>query len=137
MKNLYTSQVHVTSGRDGHARSPDGHLDLKLGWPKELGGDGSAANPEQLFAAGYAACFATSLKAAASTLKTALELTGIDARAALSVNEDGSYIVSQVTLHIHANVAEDSGSALLAEAKRICAYSNATRGNTSLDASFV
>jgi lipoyl-dependent peroxiredoxin len=137
MKNLYTSQVHVTSGRDGHARSSDGHLDLNLGWPKELGGDGKAANPEQLFAAGYAACFATSLKAAADTLKTSIELKSVDAQAVMSVNDDGSYIVSQVTLHIHANVVNGSGPALLAEAKRICAYSNATRGNTTLDASII
>jgi lipoyl-dependent peroxiredoxin len=137
MKNLYTSQVHVTSGRDGHARSSDGHLDLSLGWPKELGGDGNAANPEQLFAAGYAACFASSLKAAAGTLETTLELKGVDAKAVMSVSDDGSYLVSQVTLQIHADVADGSGPALLAEAKRICAYSNATRGNTAFDASFI
>jgi lipoyl-dependent peroxiredoxin len=137
MKNLYTSQVHVTSGRDGHARSSDGHLDVNLGWPKELGGDGQAANPEQLFAAGYAACFATSLKAAAGTLKTVFTLTGIDAQALMSVNDDGSYIVSKVTLDIYANVADGAGTALIAEAKRICAYSNATRGNTVLEVRFV
>ncbi|MGN6153715.1 MAG: hypothetical protein ACTHOH_17180 [Lysobacteraceae bacterium] len=61
MKDLYTSHVHVVGGRDGSATSSDGLLSLKLGFPKDMGGAGDHPNPEQLFAAGYAACFASSV----------------------------------------------------------------------------
>lgn len=128
MKNLYTAQVHVTSGRDGSARSSDGKLDLRLSFPKELGGNGEAANPEQLFIAGYAACFASSVKAAASKLNVALHALHVDGQSTLSVLEDGSYLISQVVLTVHGLI--ERADEVLAEAKRICAYSNATRGNT-------
>jgi Ohr subfamily peroxiredoxin len=137
MKNLYTAHVAVSSGRDGEAKSADGHLSTRLALPKELGGPGNAANPEQLFAAGYAACFLSSLKAAASSLKSPIQLKSIDAQAVLSVRDDGSYVVSDVSLHIHADGLDASTDAVLAEAKRICAYSNATRGLLTLNAAFV
>lgn len=132
MKDLYTAHVSITSGRDGSATSADGQLDVKLGFPKELGGDGGAANPEQLFVAGYAACFATSIKAAAGSLKTSVGSVQIDAQATLAVREDGSYLVSQVQLMVHAPRLGNAADAVIAEAKRICAYSNATRGNVTL-----
>ena len=131
MKHLYTAQVHVTSGRDGAATSSDGHLDLRLGFPRELGGAGDAANPEQLFAAGYAACFASSVKAAAARLSVPVTGVRVDAQATLSVRDDGSYLVSQVALRVH-GVAQ-RGEEVIAEARRICAYSNATRGHTATE----
>lgn len=132
MKDLYTSQVHVQSGRDGRATSDDGHLAIRLGFPKALGGAGDATNPEQLFAAGYAACFASSVKAAAASLKKPADDVRIDAQATLSVREDGSYLISRVALRVHG--LGEGADAVLAEAKRICAYSNATRGNVVLEA---
>ena len=131
MKDLYTAHVHVTSGRDGSAISSDGRLALRLGFPKELGGDGDAANPEQLFVAGYGACFASSVKAAAGKLAVPVADVRFDAQATLSVHDDGSYRVSHVALQVH-GVAERIAE-VLSEAKRICTYSNATRGNTVTD----
>lgn len=131
MKNLYTAQVHVSSGRDGAATSSDGRLDLRLGFPKELGGASDAANPEQLFVAGYAACFASSVKAAAARLSVPVSAVRIDAQGTLSLRDDGSYIVSHVALQVHG--VHERGDEVIAEARRICAYSNATRGNTVTD----
>lgn len=131
MKNLYTAQVHVTGGRDGTATSSDGRLALKLGFPKELGGAGDAANPEQLLAAGYAACFASSLRAVATKLSVPVEDIHIDAQATLSLRDDGTYIVSHVALSV--NGLSERADEVLAEAKRVCAYTNTTRGNTVTD----
>jgi Ohr subfamily peroxiredoxin len=137
MKNLYTAQVSVRSGRDGGATSSDGRLDVRLGFPKELGGAGDATNPEQLFAAGFAACFASSVKAAAKSLAVPIGAVQVDTEATLSVRDDGSYIVSHVKLAVQADGLSDRGEAVLAEAKRICAYSNATRGNTTVEATLI
>lgn len=133
MKNLYTAQVTVRSGRDGTATSSDGRLDVRLGFPKELGGAGDAANPEQLFAAGFAACFASSVKAAAKSLAVPVGAVQVQAEATLSVRGDGSYLVSHVRLAVKADGLAGKGEAVLTEAKRICAYSNATLGNTTVD----
>ena len=133
MKSLYTAHVNVTSGRDGGARSADGQLDVKLALPTAIGGDGKGTNPEQLFVAGFAACFASSIKAAAAARKVAAGTVSIDADAVLSVRDDGSYLVSHVTLKVHAPTLGDAAPAVLEEAKRICAYSNATRGNVVVD----
>ena len=127
MKDLYTARVTVTSGRDGGARSSDGRLELRLALPTELGGSGNASNPEQLFVAGYAACFASSIKAVAHARDLAIGQLTIDAEGVLTVRDDGSYIVSRVVPSVDG--AGPSGPAVIDEAKRVCAYSNATRGN--------
>lgn len=128
MKHLYTAKVHVTGGRDGGATSSDGRLSVRLALPRELGGSGEAPNPEQLFVAGYAACFASSIKAAASKATVRVGSLAIDAEGVLSLRDDGSYIVSEVRLAVHS--PELGGAAdVIEEAKRICAYTNATRGN--------
>ncbi len=137
MKNLYIAHVTVRSGRDGAATSSDGHLDIRLGFPRELGGAGDAANPEQLFAAGFAACFASSVKAAAKSLAVPVGAVEVAAHATLSVRDDGSYLVSHVTLSVKADGLADKGDAVLTEAKRICAYSNATRGNATVEATLL
>ena len=131
MKELYTSRVHVVGGRDGSVTSSDGLLSLKLGFPQAMGGAGDRPNPEQLFAAGYAACFASSGRAAAAALSHPAHAVEIDAEATVSAREDGSYLVSKVRLRVHG--LGEGADAVLAEAKRICAYSNATRGNVELD----
>lgn len=129
MKNLYTSHVQVASGRDGSARSDDGRLDVALAFPAALGGSGQGANPEQLFAAGYAACFASSLKGAAATLGHSLGVLSLAAEATLGVREDGAYAIPQVRLVVQGLGDHPAADAIVAEARRICAYSNATRGN--------
>lgn len=132
MKHLYTARVHVTGGRDGSAASSDGKLSLRLALPRELGGSGDAANPEQLFVAGYAACFASSIKAAAAKAGVRVGSLAIDAEGVLSLRDDGSYIVSEVRLAVH---SPELGAAegVLDEARRICAYTNATRANVKTD----
>jgi Ohr subfamily peroxiredoxin len=133
MKPLYTSHVTVTAGRDGHARSHDGVLDLPLGWPRELGGAGTAANPEQLFVAGYAACFGSSIRTAAASRKVSLGPLRLETEATLAAHEDGSYHVTTVRFVVHAEGLAAHADAILTEAMRICAYSNATRGNVTLE----
>lgn len=132
MKQLYTAAVTVRGGRDGHARSTDGQLTVPLGFPRELGGNGTGVNPEQLFAAGFAACFASSIKVAARTLSVAIGEVTVDAAATLSLRDDGSYLVSAVALHVRADGLNDTTVAVLREAERLCAYTNATRGNTAI-----
>jgi len=131
MKNLYTARVHVTGGRDGGAKSSDGLLALKLGFPKELGGAGDAANPEQLFVAGYAACFASTVKSLAKARSIPMGSIEIEGEGTLSVREDGTYIVSSVHLAVRAPDLGEAGADLIQEAQRYCAYSNATRGNVT------
>lgn len=135
MKDLYTAQVSATSGRDGSVTSNDGQLQLRLGFPKELGGAGDAPNPEQLFAAGYSACFASSIKAAGAKLSTPTGPVRVDAQAVLSVREDGSYLVSRVALQVHAPGLAEQAESVIQEARRICAYTNATRGLVQCDVS--
>jgi Ohr subfamily peroxiredoxin len=129
MKDLYTAHVHVTGGRDGLARSSDGFLNQRLSFPKELGGSGDAANPEQLFVAGYAACFASTLRNLAGGRSLTVGDISIDAHGTLSVRDDGTYIVSKVTLQVHFDLTGEAAAKLIEDAKRYCAYSNATRGN--------
>ncbi|MBS0660942.1 MAG: Ohr family peroxiredoxin [Verrucomicrobia bacterium] len=131
MKNLYTARVHVTGGRDGQATSSDGRLALKLGFPKELGGAGDAANPEQLFVAGYAACFASTVRSLANARSIPTGPIEIDAEGTLSIREDGTYLISTVHLAVRAPDLGEAGGALIQEAQRYCAYSNATRGNVA------
>ncbi len=132
MKNLYTARVHVSGGRDGRATSDDDTLNVKMAFPKALGGAGDGANPEQLFAAGFAGCFISSLKHAAQSQGVSAGAATIDADATLTVTDDGRYGL-QVTLSVHTPGLEGEARArVIEEAKRICAYSNATRGNVEV-----
>jgi lipoyl-dependent peroxiredoxin len=133
MKNLYIAHVSVNSGRDGSAKSSDGNLDIKLSFPKELGGNGDAINPEQLFVAGYAACFGSTIKGVAKAKSVNVTQISIDAEGTLSIRDDGAYFISHVKLSVHAEGLGESATIVIEEAKRICAYSNATRGNVITD----
>lgn len=132
MKDLYTAHVRVTGGRDGAAKTPDGLLDVKMAFPKALGGAGDGVNPEQLFGAGYAGCFTSSIKAAAKTLGLDAGEVATEAAVTVTVTDDGRYGL-RVALDVAApGVPAASADAVIAEAKRICAYSNATRGNVDV-----
>ena len=129
-KALYTAKVHTTGGRDGGtARSSDDHLDIKLSVP---GGKGDGTNPEQLFAAGWSACFASAIGAAARKKKVMLPPgTAVDAEVDLC-NVDGSYSL-QARLNVslpglESEVAEE----LVHAAHGMCPYSKVTRGNINL-----
>jgi osmotically inducible protein OsmC len=130
MKTLYTAVATAHGGREGHVRSDDGALDLDLRMPKGLGGPGGAgSNPEQLFAAGYAACFESALRVVARMQKKAVPDARITAHVSLSATDTGKYLLG-VELHGHIDgLSAEETSSLMKAAHEVCPYSNATRGN--------
>ena len=130
MKVLYTALATVTGGRDaGHGRTSDGALDIDLRVPPELGGDGGGTNPEQLFAIGYAACFEGAIKTVARREKLEADDVSIESSVSLGPGDDRSFTIAvglDVTLP---HLDEDRAAEIVAEAHRVCPYSNATRGN--------
>jgi Ohr subfamily peroxiredoxin len=136
-KVLYTAKAHTTGGRDGRSVSSDGLLDVKLAPPKELGGMGGATNPEQLFAAGYAACFMGALKHVASLKKVAVPVdAAIDASVDIGPIPAGFGIAARLDISLPGMdraVAQD----LIDTAHQVCPYSNATRGNIVVELTLV
>ncbi|WFE26019.1 organic hydroperoxide resistance protein [Solwaraspora sp. WMMD791] len=130
MNPLYTAEALATGdGRNGHVRSSDGILDLDVVMPKELGGAGGATNPEQLFAAGYAACFHSALRAAARQSKA--DVTGSTVTAQIGIGQlaDGRFgLTAALTVELPA-LDRATAEELLNTAHQLCPYSNATRGN--------
>jgi osmotically inducible protein OsmC len=133
MDILYTATATATGdGRNGHATSDDGILDVDLRTPKELGGAGGATNPEQLFAAGYAACFHSAIKVVAGREKLDVTGTEVSATVGLGMNAEGGFNIA-VELDVHAPALDRAGAeALVAKAHEVCPYSNATRGNVEV-----
>jgi osmotically inducible protein OsmC len=130
MSAIYTAVATSTGdGRNGHTRSSDGFIDLDLAVPKEMGGPGGGANPEQLFAAGYAACFHSALKAVARERK--IDVTDSAVTAEVGIGRDGAGGFGlEVALHVELGGIDQEAAEQLAEgAHRVCPYSNATRGN--------
>ncbi|MGM3175264.1 organic hydroperoxide resistance protein [Dickeya lacustris] len=129
-KVLYRAQASVTGGRDGHATSDDTHLDLKFSTPRELGGlGGSGTNPEQLFAAGYAACFTGALKLVASKEKVLVPAATV-VEGLVGIGQSGSGFGIEVELRITIpGMDKAQAEALVEKAHQVCPYSNATRGN--------
>jgi len=130
MKVLYTATAHATGdGRNGHAYTDDGILDIDLRTPKELGGAGGATNPEQLFAAGYAACFHSALKLVAGQTKADVTDSVVSASVGLGSLPSGGF---GLTVELDVSVPKldrTAAEALAAKAHEVCPYSNATRGN--------
>ena len=138
MKTLYTAEALATGeGRDGHARTSDGQLDLDLAIPKELGGPGGATNPEQLFAAGYAACFHSALRAVARAEKADVSDSAVGARVSLGANDSGGFELAVVLEISLPALSADDAQALTAAAHQVCPYSNATRGNIDVTLTLV
>jgi Ohr subfamily peroxiredoxin len=134
MQTVYTASATATGdGRNGHVRSADGVLDLDLAVPKEMGGPGGhLTNPEELFAAGYAACFHSALKAVAGRRKIALTDTAITVDVGIGPNEQGGFGLA-VTIEAELpSVDEATARDLLDKAHQVCPYSNATRGNVEV-----
>jgi len=128
---MYVAKVEVSGGRGGHARSDDGVLDIALTPPKAMGGPGTGTNPEQLFAAGYAACFESALRFQAGQHKTPVTKCVIDAEVGLGPREGGGFELA-VTLTFKA--LEGPSRAQAEELidlvhNKICPYSNAIRSN--------
>jgi lipoyl-dependent peroxiredoxin len=130
MEVFYTAEATATGGRRaGRATSPDGVLDLPIAPPKEVGGPGGATNPEQLFAAGYAACFDNALGSIARRAKVDVGKTSVTARVGLGRAAEGGYGL-EVELRVSVpGVPSDQAEELVAKAHQLCPYSRATRGN--------
>jgi len=130
----YTTKATATGGRDGHARSEDGALDLKLSTPKELGGaGGEGANPEQLFAAGYSACFIGALKAAGAQMKVKVPTdTTVTATVGIGPRSEGGFGITADLVVDLPGLERDEAQKLVDAAHQICPYSNATRGNVDV-----
>ena len=125
-KVLYTARAHTTGGRDGASRSDDGRLDVTLSSP---GTSGSGTNPEQLFAAGYSACFIGALKAVAARQKLALpQDVAIDAEVDLGTIPNAYGIAARLKVHLP-GMDRAQAQQLVNDAHQVCPYSNATRGN--------
>ncbi|MEU7824993.1 organic hydroperoxide resistance protein [Catellatospora sp. NPDC049133] len=129
MTPLYTAVATATGdGRDGKVRSSDGLLETAVATPAELGGAGGATNPEQLFAAGYAACFHSALRLVARRAKA--DVDGSEVTAHVGLGRDGAGFGLSVTLEIALpGVPADTARQLVDTAHQVCPYSNATRGN--------
>ncbi|MDO4777193.1 MAG: organic hydroperoxide resistance protein [Cardiobacteriaceae bacterium] len=130
MTTLYTAHVHVTGGRDGAAKSDDGKLNVKLAMPQAMGGNGEGTNPEQLFAAGYAACFMGAARKIAGEEKIGLPKDfAIDADISLNKNPQGNLDL-KATFIVHLpGMDAAKAEALIDKAHQFCPYSRATRGN--------
>ncbi|WP_353940382.1 Ohr family peroxiredoxin [Streptomyces sp. HUAS MG91] len=127
----YTAVVDVDGeGRNGgRVRSSDGLLETGLALPKELGGSGAATNPEQLLAAGWAACFLGALRRAATSRNIRLTSTAITAEVTLTHGDDGEFTLSAVLTPVLGGVDRSTAQELADAAHQICPYSKATRGN--------
>lgn len=130
----YRTTASATGGRDGSARTEDGSFEVALSTPKELGGaGGSGANPEQLFAAGYSACFIGALKAASGQLKLKVPAeTKVTATVGIGPRSEGGFgITADLTVDLPGLDRADA-QRLVDAAHQICPYSNATRGNVDV-----
>jgi osmotically inducible protein OsmC len=138
MEIVYTAIALATGGgRDGHVRSDDDRLDLDTRPPKEMGGSGDGTNPEQLFAAGYAACFLSAIHGVGRGLGVDTKDASVSASVGIGSNGVGGYGLA-VELDIYApNVAPERRQELADAAHRVCPYSNATRGNVEVTLTIV
>jgi Ohr subfamily peroxiredoxin len=116
-------------GRNGHTRTSDGQLDLDLAVPKEMGGPGGATNPEQLFAAGYSACFLRALKLVARAQGVTLTDTAVTVDIGIGPGPSGGFALEAAIEVELPGVDEQIAQTLLERAHQVCPYSNATRGN--------
>lgn len=130
MDVLYTATAHATGdGRNGHATTDDGLVELDLSVPKEMGGPGGATNPEQLFAMGYAACFHSALKVVAGRETASVEASAVSASVGIGSTEGGGFgLVVELDVELP-HLDGEAADALVARAHEVCPYSNATRGN--------
>ncbi|TVL90675.1 organic hydroperoxide resistance protein [Streptomyces sp. SAJ15] len=134
MDALYTA-VATANGRDGRAVSSDGRLDLPLAMPSALGGNGQGTNPEQLFAAGYAACFASALGLVGRQAKVDTSEVSVTAEVGIGKDEADGGFGLKVTLRVELPEAlqGETGHALIEQAHQVCPYSKATRGNIEVE----
>ena len=129
MSALYSTQARAVGGRAGHVQSNDGLLSLDLAMPKELGGKGGATNPEQLFAAGYAACFESAMRFIAGKQKLPLQDASVTANVSLHSNDQGGFRLGVSLAAETKGLDQAAADALVSAAHQVCPYSNAIKGN--------
>jgi osmotically inducible protein OsmC len=129
IKSLYTARATAHGGRAGHAVSSDGILDVDLRPPKEMGGPGGGTNPEQLFAAGYAACFQSALAVVGRRAGVDTSASLLEADVSIGTIPGGGYGLAVVLKIAIPGVDRDTVRSLAEAAHQVCPYSNATRGN--------
>ncbi|GAA3382892.1 organic hydroperoxide resistance protein [Cryptosporangium minutisporangium] len=135
MSTLYTAIATADgNGRNGRVRTSDSKLDVQLSFPKELGGSGAGSNPEQLFAAGYAACFSSALGMIAGQRKLDASEAAVTAEVGLVSGENNAFGLA-VTLRVELpeHLQGETGRELVEAAHQVCPYSNATRGNIPVE----
>ncbi|HEV7886705.1 MAG TPA: organic hydroperoxide resistance protein [Acidimicrobiales bacterium] len=133
METLYTAEATAWGGREGRAASTDGHVDVQLVVPKELGGPGGpGTNPEQLFATGYAGCFHSALKLVARGAKVDVAESAVTVRVGIGPNDSGGFgLAVEIDAELP-GVDRDTAQSLIERAHEVCPYSNATRGNVEV-----
>ena len=133
METLYTASAVATGGgRNGHVQSTDGFIDADVRIPKEMGGAGGATNPEQLFAAGYAACFHSALQLVAGQSKADITDSEVVADVSIGPNDAGGFGLAVQLEVALPNVERAEAEKLVEQAHQGCPYSNATRGNVEV-----
>lgn len=136
MNVLYTAEVTAIGARHGHATSSDGLLDVALALPPQMGGKGDATNPEQLFGAGYAACFGGAVEYLAQQQKLSTGTITVKSKVGIGPFDEGQGEGFTLRVDLDVTVPElDQAAAekLVAGAHRVCPYSNATRGNIEVN----
>ncbi|WP_320781147.1 organic hydroperoxide resistance protein [Streptomyces sp. CRN 30] len=133
MNALYTAAATATHGREGRAVSSDGKLDLALSAPTEMGGDGKGTNPEQLFAAGYAACFGSALGLVGRAAKVDVSDAAVTAEVGIGKEGEGFALAVTLRVELPESVDKETGRKLVEQAHQVCPYSNATRGNIPVE----
>lgn len=133
MEALYTAVATATHGREGRAVSSDGKLDLELAIPVEMGGNGQGTNPEQLFAAGYAACFASALGLVGRQAKIDVSDAAVTGEVGIGKQGEGFGLAVTLRVELPETVDEATGRKLVEQAHQVCPYSNATRGNIPVE----
>lgn len=128
---VFTEESTATGGgREGHVKSADGRIDLETRHPKEMGGNGEGTNPEQLFSAGYAACFLGALRLVARNEKIDLDdASGITAQVGFGKDSDGGFGINAHLIGYLPGLEQSAAEELMEKAQGVCPYSKATRGN--------
>ncbi|MEV1289667.1 organic hydroperoxide resistance protein [Micromonospora sp. NPDC049679] len=133
MQVLYTAEAQATGdGRDGRVRTSDGAFEAALAMPKEMGGAGGATNPEQLFAAGYAACFHSALRLVARRARVDAPDSTVTARVGIGSDGNGGFGLTVALAVELPGVPKATAEDLVAQAHQVCPYSNAVRGNVDV-----
>ena len=133
MSAIYETSARAVGGRDGHAETPDGLLKVDLAMPPELGGKGNGTNPEQLFAAGYAACFESAMRYVARQQKLGLKNASVTATVQLHPRDGGGFKLAVKLAAEVEGLDEAAARQLVETAHQVCPYSNAVRGNIDVE----